>query len=104
MKIFKFNKRVEIKKAIGNLKMQTFHYGSYEDGKHKDWTELHLWYDIDCENCPFGWECRSYEGECIDCGCLVSKDGDFSTPTWICMLPNWVKNIILKLKKNSNLN
>lgn len=24
-----------------------------------------------CENCPAGWEDRSYEGECYDCGCLI---------------------------------
>lgn len=24
-----------------------------------------------CENCPAGWEDRSYEGECNDCGCLI---------------------------------
>lgn len=42
MTIFKFKKRVEIEKSIGNLKLETFHYGSYEGGKHEDWTELHL--------------------------------------------------------------
>lgn len=99
MTIFKFKKRVEIEKSIGNLKLETFHYGSYEGGKHKDWTELHLWYDNDCEYCPCGWEYRSYEGECEDCGCLVSKDGDFSAPTLVCMLLNWIKRIILKLKR-----
>ena len=30
MTIFKFKKRVEIEKSIGNLKLETFHYGSYE--------------------------------------------------------------------------
>ena len=99
MTIFKFKKRVEINKSIGNLKLETFHYGSYEGGKPKDWTELHLWYDKDCEHCPCGWEYRSYEGEYEDCGCLVSKDGDFSAPTLVCMLPNWIKRIILKLKR-----
>ena len=99
MRIFKFKKRVEIKKNIGNLKLQTFHYGSFdENGKCKDWTELCLWYDNICENCPCGWENRSYEGECEDCGCYISKDGDFSAPTLVCMLPNWVKGILLKLK------
>lgn len=24
-----------------------------------------------CENCPAGWEDRTYEGECNDCGCLI---------------------------------
>lgn len=47
------------------------------------------------------WEERSYEGECYDCGCLISKDGDFSAPTWVCMLPDWIKRIALKIK-NAN--
>lgn len=67
MKIFKFKKRVDIDKAIGNLKLQTFHYCSFENEKSKNWTELCLWYDNDCENCTFGWECRGYEGECEEC-------------------------------------
>ena len=29
----------------------------------------------------------------------VFKDGDFSAPTLVCMLPNWIKRIILKLKR-----
>lgn len=99
MKILKFKKRIDIDKSIGNLKLQTFHYGSFDkNGKSKHWTELKLWHDNDCENCPCGWECRSYEGECEDCGCYISKDGDFSAPTLVCMLPNWVKRILLKLK------
>lgn len=99
MKIFKFNRRIDIKKNIGNLKLQTFHYGSFDEkGKSKNWTELCLWYDNDCENCPCGWETRGYEGECYDCGCLISKDGDFSAPTWVCMLPDWIKRIVLKIK------
>ena len=99
MRILKFKKNVDIEKNIRNLKLQTFHYGSFDkNGKSKHWTELCLWYDNDCENCPCGWEDRSYEGECYDCGCYISKDGDFSAPTLVCMLPNWVKRILLKLK------
>ena len=98
MTILKFKKRVEIKKSIGNLKLETLHHGFYVNEKYKEWTELYLWYDNDCENCPCGWECRNYEGECEDCGCLLSKDGDFSAPTLVCMLPNWIKNIILRLR------
>ena len=99
MIIFKFKKRIDIDKHIGNLKLETFHYGSYENGKHKDWTELHLWYDNDCENCPCGWEDRSYEGECYDCGCWLAKKGHEEAPTFICMLPNWIKNILVGLRK-----
>ena len=31
-----------------------------------------------CENCPAGWEDRSYEGECNDCGCLIYGHGLFN--------------------------
>lgn len=31
----------------------------------------------DCEYCPLGWEERSYEGECYDCGCLVDEDQEW---------------------------
>lgn len=99
MKIFEFKKRVEIKKTIGNIHLDTFNYVAYENGKRNEWTELSLWYDRDCEHCPCGWEHRSYEGECEDCGCLISKDGDFSAPTFVCMLPSWIKNIIIKIKR-----
>ena len=30
-----------------------------------------------CESCPAGWEDRSYEGECNDCGCLILGHGLF---------------------------
>lgn len=99
MTIFKFKKRIEIEKSIGNIKLETFHYGSYEGGKHKDWTELHLWYDNDCEHCPCGWEYRSYEGECDDCGCLFDRKGGFDVPTWKCMLPKWIKRLFVKHKE-----
>ena len=98
MTIFKFKKRIDIDKHIGNLRLETFYYGSYENGVHKNWTELCLWYDEKCDECVCGWEDRSYEGECNACGCCVSKDGDFSAPTVICMLPNWIKNILIKCK------
>lgn len=99
MKIFKFKKRIKIDKAIGNFNLRTFDYGSYKNGEKKEWTELSLWYDRDCEYCPCGWEYRRYEGECEDCGCYISKDGDFTAPTLVCMLPNWLKRIILKIKR-----
>lgn len=31
-----------------------------------------------CENCPAGWENRSYEGECNDCGCQIYGHGIFN--------------------------
>ena len=33
MRILKFKKRIDIDKSIGNLKLQTFHYGSFEEGQ-----------------------------------------------------------------------
>ncbi len=50
MKVCKLKKRIEIDKIIGNFHIATFHYGSFENGKHKNWTELHCWYECDCEN------------------------------------------------------
>lgn len=95
MKVWKFKKRIEIDKAIGNFHINTFHYGSFENNKHKNWTELHCWYECDCEHCPLSWEVRSYEGDC-DCGCYMAEHGDDCPKTLlICMLPNWVKKILL---------
>ena len=31
-----------------------------------------------CETCPAGWEDRSYEGECNDCGCRIYGHGLFN--------------------------
>lgn len=97
MKIFKFKKRIDIDKSIGNLRLETFHYGSYENGKHKNWSELCLWYDKDCEHCPCCWEDRSYEGECYDCGCYLAKKKREESSTIICMLPDWIKNMLMWL-------
>lgn len=36
-----------------------------------------------CENCPAGWEERSYEGECQDCGCLIMGHDLFFDDCWI---------------------
>ena len=38
MTIFKFKKRVEIEKSIGNLKLETFHYCSYEGDIGQNYT------------------------------------------------------------------
>ena len=89
MTILKFKKRIKVDKSIGNLKIQTQLRDSYENGKSKEWTELRLSYNCDCENCPCSWECQSYEGEREDC---------------ICMLPWWMKNIILKMKFRRKIN
>ena len=101
MKIFKFNKRVEINKSIGTLKLQTFHYGNWDkNGKHYTYSELHLWNDNKCDECPCGWESRSYEGECDCCGCWLAKRGHEEASTWICLLPNWIKGIAVKIKEH----
>lgn len=102
MKIWKFNKSKYIDKSIGHVRITTINYGLYANGKHKSWSELRLWYDEDCEHCPFGWECRSYEGECDDCGCMVSKDGDFGARLWWCMMPTWMKNIVVSMKRRKH--
>lgn len=100
MKVLKFKKRIEIDKAIGNFHIATFHYGSIKNDKPKNWTELHCWYECDCENCPLGWEDRSYEGECMSCGCYMAERGkDYPKTMLICMLPKWIKKILLKRRK-----
>jgi hypothetical protein len=101
MKVWKFKKRIEIDKTIGNIHISTFHYGSFENDKPKNWTELHCWYECDCEYCPLSWEDRSYEGECYDCGCFLAKKGRDNAPMLICMLPRWIKKILLKHKAES---
>ncbi len=98
MKVLKFKQRIEIDKRIGNFNIATFHYGSFENGKHKDWTELHCWYECDCEYCPLSWEDRGYESECYDCGCYMAKYPDDYPTVLICMLPNWIKRILLRYK------
>ena len=97
MTIFKTKKRIDIDKSIGNMRITTINYGKYEDDKYKTWTEIHCWYDCDCESCPMGWEVRSYEGECEDCGCCFGYEVGCA-PIWKCMLPRWIKNLILKVK------
>lgn len=102
MKVWKFKKRIEIDKTIGNFHIETFHYGSFENDKPKHWTELHCWYECDCEHCPSSWEDRSYEGECNDCGCFLAKKGHDNAPMLICMLPKWIKKILLRYKTERN--
>ena len=98
MRVLKLKKRIEIDKTIGNLHISTFHYGGFDKkGKSKHWTELHCWYECDCENCPLSWEERGYD-DC-DCGCYMAEVGkDYPRTLLICMLPNWVKKILLRHK------
>lgn len=100
MTIFKTKKKINIDKAIGNMRITSSGYVGWDnDGNRKEWSEVHCWYDCDCENCPCGWESRGYEGECDDCGCMMSKSGDLDAPVWKCMLPRWIKNIVRKRKE-----
>ena len=100
MKLLKIKKRIEIDKTIGNFHISTFHYGGFDKkGKSKHWTELHCWYECDCEDCPLSWEDISYEGECNACGCYMAKVGEDCPRTLlICRLPKWVKRILLRHK------
>lgn len=98
MQIFKTHKRVYIDKSIGNVKITSAHYGRpiENSDKFEYYTTINCWYDRDCEYCPMGWEDRGYEGECKDCGCLFNYE--FNVPIWKCMLPRWLKKIILNQK------
>lgn len=99
MKVWKFKKRIEIDKTICNFHIETFHYGSFENDKPKHWTELHCWYECDCERCPLSWEVRGYDD--VDCGCYMAEYGDYPKTALICMLPRWIKKILLKHKQKS---
>lgn len=98
MRILKIHKDIEVNKSVGNMKITSVRYGKpiKDSDKWEHYTEITCWYDRNCENCPMGWEDRGYEGECDDCGCLFNHD--FNVPAWKCMLPRWIKNIIVKLK------
>lgn len=99
MKVCKFKKHIEIDKTIGNIHINTFHYDSYENDKHKHWTELHCWYEPNCECCPLSWEVRGYEGECYDCGCYMAEYSyEYPKSMLICMLPRWIKKMLLRRK------
>lgn len=103
MRVLKFKRRIEIDKRIGNFHISTFHFGDFDKkGKSKHWTELHCWYERDCANCPLSWEDISYWDECNDCGCYMAKHGnDYPKSSLICMLPNWIKKLLLKHKVKS---
>lgn len=97
MKVLKFKKGIDINKTIGNIRIETFHYGSCEKNKLKLWTELHCWHECDCKHCPLSWEVRCYDD--FDCGCYAAELGEDSPKTsLICMLPRWIKKIILRYK------
>lgn len=100
MTLLKTKRRIDFDKSIGNIKICSFHYGDCSSGEWKNWTEIKCFYEQNCEDCPLGWEDRSYEGECYDCGCLFDKD--FDVPVWKCMLPKFVKKLYLRRMKNEN--
>ena len=95
MKLFKTHQRIEIKKSFGNIKIDSFHYAIPHKDSWKEYTQIDCWYEPDCENCIMGWEERSYEGECEDCGCMF--DYNFKVPIWKCMLPRRIKKVIYKI-------
>ena len=101
MKLFQAHKDIEIDKRFGNVRITTIKYSKpiKNSDKREHYTEVSCWYDRDCENCPCGWETRSYEGECDDCGCLFDPRGGFNVPIWKCMLPKWIKRMIVKHTK-----
>lgn len=103
MRLLKIHKDIRINKCIGNVNITSQGYAvpKYDSEGIEHYTVISCWYDKDCEHCPMGWEDMSYEGECNDCGC--SFDYNFNVPFWKCMLPKWIKRIIIKIKKGANV-
>lgn len=99
MKVWKFKRHIEINKTIGNIHIETFRFGEFDkNGNRKHWTELRCWFEPDCEHCPLSWEERGLE-DC-DCGCYMAEYGeDYPKTELICMLPGWIKKILLKKVK-----
>ena len=75
---------------IGDLEFCSWVVYSQEKRKRK------LDLDPDCENCYFGWDCTSYEGECEYCGCYI--DHDFNLSKFYCAIPWRIKKLIKKVK------
>lgn len=99
MDLLKTNKKLEIDKKFGNLHLATFDYAKPSTDGWENYTILSCWYEPNCEACPMGWEDIGYEGECYDCGCMLSGDGhSFDVPAWKCMLPKSIKKAACKLK------
>lgn len=101
MILWKFKKHIEIDKTLGNFHISTSHYGGFDKkGRSKNWTELDCWYEPDCRNCPLCWEVRGYDD--VNFGCYMADIGEDCPKTLlICMLPNWIKKILLKHKVGS---
>lgn len=101
MRIYRTHKCIYFNKSIGNMKITSHRIciPNLKTEKSEHYTEIHCWYDRNCEDCPMGWEESSYEGECEDCGCLFNYS--FDVPIWKCMLPRWIKRIIIKLRIGS---
>ena len=95
MRVLKFKKRIIIDKTIGNVHIKTFHYNSNKNDKPKHWTELHCWYECDCEGCPLSWEDRGYDD--VECGCHMADVGEeYPKTLLVCMLPRGIKKILLR--------
>lgn len=93
MRVLKLKKPIKIAKKIGNFHIKTLRRSSIEKDKH--WTELHCWYECDCQNCPLSWVEQYYE-DC-DCGCWMAEYGEeYPKSLLVCMLPKWAKNILLR--------
>ncbi len=94
MRVLKFKRRIDVDKTIGNAHIKTFRLGSRKNDELKQWTELHCWYECDCQHCPLSWEDRGLED--VDCGCYVAEYGEeYPKTLLVCMLPRWIKKILL---------
>lgn len=81
---------------IGNMVLCSYLYY----GKKFGTTKKKYYWHRQCEDCPFSWECRSYEDECCgDWGCYAHKrNSQYFSYDIVCLLPHWVKRLIKRLR------
>ena len=81
---------------IGDMGLESYLDYGKEFGAYK---KKYYWHR-QCENCPFSWESRGYEGECDDWGCYAhTKDSQYFAHKNVCYMPRWIKRLIKKVKR-----
>ena len=81
---------------IGDMGLESYlDYGK----KFGTYKKKYYWHRV-CEDCPFSWESRGYEGECDDWGCMAhKKNSQYMANPIMCYMPRWIKRLIKKVKR-----